>query len=574
MAGTISMVGLSSDIDWTKIITDTIDSQKTLALSPYNNRKSEYEAKLSAWQSFNTYLSNITGRIEADKFAGDDGYQLYSTTLYSSNSSIVPANVMNISLGSVNGPANYSFEVTALAKAEKIASDAFTSYDTALGFSGDIVVNGKAVAIEATDTLMNVASRINDAGAGATASVLLVSDTEYRLVLQSDTEGTDGMSLKNGSGSDLLESLNLHTGTEQLAYASGPDALSDLYTSKTSEVGTLLGLSSPRSGTIRIRGTDDVWKDVAIDLGTDTLEEIVAAINTAAPTGVAASVEEATDDGAALYRLKLTNVDISDLEDANNILETAGILEGTRKNTVQAGQNASLTIDGMFTVSSATNTVTGVIEGVTLNLVGTNEGSPIELRITQDNAQIAQKFSLLANDINTALNFIKDQNTYVEGTDKALKGDINLSLVRNNIASAIYTEASGNIRYKTPSDLGVSFQSDGTISVNTTTLANAMSSNRSEAMSVLKAMSDALFDALDLYVDPYTGTLTSTKTSIQDNITRIDAKIAEIEERFERQRAVLEKRYAALEVLISSSNMTKNWLTQQINYMTKMSSGS
>jgi len=574
MAGTISMVGLSSDIDWTQIITDTIDSQKTLALASYNNRKSEYEAKLSAWQSFNTYLSVITGRIEASELADDAGYQLYSTSLYSSDSSVVPANVMNISLGTVSGPANYYLEVTALAKAEKIASDAFASYDAALGFSGDIVVNGEAVAIEATDTLMNVASRINDAAAGVTASVLFISDAEYRLILQSDTEGTDGMSLKNGSGSNLLESLNLHTGAEQLAHASGSDAVSDLYSDTSSAMGTLLGLSAPQSGTIRIRGTDDLWMDVAIDLASDSIDSMVTAINTAAPTGVTASAEEVVEDGVTSYRLKLTNVDVSDLEDANNILETAGFLAGTRKNTIQAGQNASLTIDNMFTVSSSTNTVTDVIEGVTLNLVGTNTDSPIELRIAQDNAQIAEKFSLLAGDMNSALNFIKDQNTYVEGTDKALKGDINLSLVRNNIVSAIYTEVTGNTKYKTPSDLGINFQSDGTISVNTTTLANALSSSRSEAMNVLKAMSDALYDTLDMYVDPYTGTLTSVKTSIQDNITRIDAKIAEIEERFERQRAVLEKRYAALEVLISSSNMTRNWLTQQINYMTNAKSGS
>jgi len=218
MAGTISMVGLSSDIDWTQIITDTIDSQKTLALASYNNRKSEYEAKLSAWQSFNTYLSLITGRIDASKLAKDAGYQLYSTSLYSSDSSAVPANVLSVSLGSVQGPANYFLEVTALAKAEKIASDAFSSYDTALGFSGDIVVNGEAVTIEATDTLINVASRINDVSAGVTASILFISDTEYRLILQSDATGTAGMSLKNGSGSNLLESLNLHTGAEQLAH--------------------------------------------------------------------------------------------------------------------------------------------------------------------------------------------------------------------------------------------------------------------------------------------------------------------------------------------------------------------
>ncbi len=143
----------------------------------------------------------------------------------------------------------------------------------------------------------------------------------------------------------------------------------------------------------------------------------------------------------------------------------------------------------MFTVSSSTNTVTDVIEGVTLNLVGTNIDSPIELRIAQDNAQIAEKFSLLAGDMNSALNFIKDQNTYVEGTDKALKGDINLSLVRNNIVSAIYTEVSGNTKYKTPSDIGLipghgrSPQYDDA--------RQFAFFEQSEAMSVLKAMSDA-----------------------------------------------------------------------------------
>ncbi len=145
MAGTISMVGLSSDIDWTQIITDTIDSQKTLALASYNNRKSEYEAKLSAWQSFNTYLSVITGRIDASELADDAGYQLYSTSLYSSDSSL-PCQRQEQSLGTVNGLQLTYLEVTPSRRPEDSTTLAHTTLPS--GFPG-ISYERRAVTIEA-----------------------------------------------------------------------------------------------------------------------------------------------------------------------------------------------------------------------------------------------------------------------------------------------------------------------------------------------------------------------------------------------------------------------------------------
>jgi flagellar capping protein FliD len=74
---------------------------------------------------------------------------------------------------------------------------------------------------------------------------------------------------------------------------------------------------------------------------------------------------------------------------------------------------------------------------------------------------------------------------------------------------------------------------------------------------------------MDLYVDPYSGSIKLIQDSITANTTSIKERLDAIDSRFERQKEILEKKFNALELLISTSNMTKNWLTQQVNYMTK-----
>ena len=164
MAGTVTMKGLSSDTDWAKLIEDMQNAQKTYATRSLNTRKTQNDEKLSAWQSLNTYLSVITTFISSNNLDKATGYNLYSSELFSNDSSVTPSNVLSVSLGSISGPGNYSIEVTSLAKAEKISSDVFNSKDTALGISGDILVNNKKVTFEATDSLINIADRINSSG--------------------------------------------------------------------------------------------------------------------------------------------------------------------------------------------------------------------------------------------------------------------------------------------------------------------------------------------------------------------------------------------------------------------------
>ena len=199
------------------------------------------------------------------------------------------------------------------------------------------MVNGKVVTIQNGDTLNTVAARINNAGAGVTATVLKVSDTEYRLSLESTATGAAGMSLRNGGSTDILEALKLRDATVTLAHASGSDALSDTYSDSSTAVGSLLSLTSAQSGTINIKGTD-----VAVNLTTDSLQTIANNINLAAPAGVTASVETVTSGSATSYRLKLTNAAATDLTDSNNILETLGVTKtGATKEYLEGGTGRS-----------------------------------------------------------------------------------------------------------------------------------------------------------------------------------------------------------------------------------------
>ncbi|MDP6776709.1 MAG: flagellar hook-associated protein FlgL [Candidatus Latescibacteria bacterium] len=88
--------------------------------------------------------------------------------------------------------------------------------------------------------------------------------------------------------------------------------------SRTTAVGTLLGLTSPPSGTVTIGD-----QTVAIDLATDSLDDIKASIEAAAPTGVTVEIEESADEDATVYRLRILGTTTA--VDDNNVLGTLNI---------------------------------------------------------------------------------------------------------------------------------------------------------------------------------------------------------------------------------------------------------
>lgn len=105
-------------------------------------------------------------------------------------------------------PGSYQVTVTSLAKAQKLGATAQPSTSTPAGVSGTFTVNGQAVTLAATDTVLDIRDKINalNQGSSATkvsASILSVSATAHRLVLTSETPGADGIALAETSGTPL-----------------------------------------------------------------------------------------------------------------------------------------------------------------------------------------------------------------------------------------------------------------------------------------------------------------------------------------------------------------------------------
>jgi len=582
MAG-ITMQGLVSNTNWGNLVQDIINNEKSATVTPLNNKKTLYQSKLAAWQTFNSLLRSLGEYIDTNKMATTAGYALFSSSLSTVYKDITPDNVLSASVSSASGPGTYSIEVLQLAEAEKFSSAAFASKTTAIGggeWTGDIVINGKRITVANTDSLTDVVSKINNAGAGATATIISVSATEHYLNIESNVQGEHVLEVQNGSSLDILaDKLKLHTGVlstdKQFAHAATDGGhYSSVFTDRTADIKTLLGLTTGESGTITIQG-----QTIDIDLSNDSLRSIADKINNKVPG--AASVEAVFNSAWEIngYKLKLdSSIAYSDVTDDKNILETLGVVEGKRFNplSTDGGKNAMMKIDG-YTITSQTNAVSSAISGITLNLKETNIGKPIKLSIAYDNASVSGKVSALIASVNSVLTNIKSQNTYTlpsstSGTNGTtggpLFGDINLSMIQETMRKAVFTEIEGNTTYKTLSSIGITFKQDGTLNMDTTAFANALTANRTKVENVLKSFSDTLYQKATLYVDPLTGSLVSITEGITTSIKGIDERIKELDARYEKKAAMLQERFNILEKLIAQSEITKNWLTQQTKIMT------
>lgn len=234
-------------------------------------------------------------------------------------------------------------------------------------------------------------------------------------------------------------------------------------------------------------------KTLTIDATNNSLSGIRDAIN-AANIGVSASI--VNDGGTSPYRLVLSSamgqsnsMKISVTGDA-----ALGNLLGQDPTATQnmselaTAQNASFKINGV-PVSKASNSVTDVIQGVTLNLLKTTT-SATTISVARDNAAIQNSvgnFVKAYNDLNTTL---KGLSGYDAATKKGgvLQGDSTVLQLQSQIRSILTTSVANTSGAITNlSQIGVSFQRDGTLALDATKLSNAISSNPQDIASLFAA---------------------------------------------------------------------------------------
>ncbi len=474
MSSTSVISGLATGIDWKTIIDQliTVDRKKVNVLS---DNQTKYKGRLDAWKSIASKLSGIQTSAASLKEASN--FNTYTAGLTSSSSTSA-SNILNTSVNSKANPGVYNIVVSAIAKSQKMSTTTFTSKTSALGYSGEFLINGKALNVESTDTLVNLRDKINNLNAGSnpsyvTATILSVSDTDNRLVLTSDKMGTDGFSIQDASTTDVLQSLGFTNATTSIKNSVSPSGgMSDKYTSTSTAVGTLNGLSSAPSGTVTIGD-----KTVSINLGTQSLTNIKSAIDAAAPTGVTTTIESSTAAGVTKYQLKISGTNT--FTDSNNVLEALGILKGGLANSINAGQNASITVDGI-SMSRTTNTITDAIDGVTLNLINNDAATTLTLSVARDIDAVKKSIQSFTTNYNEIVKLANEQFTYNadKKTAGVLSGDVTLTTVQSDLRSVLANSILGlSSTMQSLSQAGVSVDSKGLVGVDDTKLTSALQSD-------------------------------------------------------------------------------------------------
>jgi flagellar hook-associated protein 2 len=276
------------------------------------------------------------------------------------------------------------------------------------------------------DTLAALSAAINASGVGITSSVL-TDATGSRLSLVSSTSGAAGdITATSNSLSDAVPNTLSYSG------AAG--------TSTTTSSGTLApvaSLSDTLQGSILIQVGTGIAVSVAVPTANATLTGLEDAINGTAGIGVTASIVTNSDGTSSLALVSGTPGSAGTLTVNSSVIDSATALN---YNTAVTGANASLNVDGV-NLTSASNTVTNLIPGVTFQLLSSSS-TPVQVVIGNDNTDVESTVGQFVSDYNSLISALNTQEGNTSsGTPEPLFGSPTLSLLQEELLNGLSVES-------------------------------------------------------------------------------------------------------------------------------------
>lgn len=393
MTGPIgSFAGIGGGIDYRSIVDQLIQVES----QPATRIQSRIDAANAQVAGFKTY-NGLLATLEAAAKNMRDGTAFGGVgTTVSNATSAAGRTVLSAAAAAGGSPGSYAVQVLQTAQAAKLSGSTFANNLSAVGLAGDFVINGRSVAVAASDSLSAIRNKINTANtggnaSGVTASIVTDSSSAQRLVLTSQKTGASGINLVDGT-QGVAQQLGFIDGTTTIKHATSAGAQSDKFVSSSTSIASQLGLSvAPPAQTVQIGG-----QSVTIDLGADSLTSIATKLS--ALTGVTASVQTTTVDGATKYYLDIRNT--TSFVDAGNALEQLGVLVNGRAATAQTVQSSALTAGDASTPAQSTTLLSNLWNGGsasntkagdTLTITGTRgDGSAVNIPFTVSSTSTVQ----------------------------------------------------------------------------------------------------------------------------------------------------------------------------------------
>ena len=336
---------------------------------------------------------------------------------------------------------------------------------------------------------------------------------------------------------------------------------------------------------------DKTAVDVVIS-DTDTLADVRDKIN-AADAGVTASivtdqsgsrlVVTARATGAANgFRIGVGDADGNDLDGAGLSALAYDPSAGTSASSLtQAGADAELTVNGLA-IRSASNTLTDIVEGLTLSLSKTTS-APVQIGISQDSASIRkaiEAFVTAYNDLATKLGSATkyDTTTKVAG---ALQGDSTAVSLQRQLRNMISGSNGASSVFTTLSQVGLEMQQDGTLKINDSRLTAALGDMGelkrlfSNADTAGNGANDGIAVRLRKFGDEVLGAdgmLTTRAAGLSSSLASNTRDQDKLNDRLANTEARLRAQYAALDTKMATLNALSTYMTQQIAAWNKKTS--
>lgn len=299
---------------------------------------------------------------------------------------------------------------------------------------------------------------------------------------------------------------------------------------------------------------------------TDTLSAIATSINQSSSNpGVQATVINGSSGSQLLLTSTKTGVanaftvsagsgSSSGLSSLATTLNTAGSNEAS---------DASLSINGIA-ATSASNSVSGVLNGVTLNLAKTGSTT---LTVSQDTGTVTGAVNNFISAYNSYISTVGTLSSYDPNAKQAgvLLGDATLMSVRRQINGVLSGSVAGN-SIGSLAALGITRNADGTLALNSSTLNSALQSNPG-AVQDLFAGTNGYATRLNSMLNGFTasnGVIASRTAGIQSQLSNLSQESAALTARMNVYATQLRQQYTALDTLMSSLNNTSSYLSSSL----------
>jgi len=305
-----------------------------------------------------------------------------------------------------------------------------------------------------------------------------------------------------------------------------------------------------------------------VDGGGMTLGELRNAINDAPDNvGVSATI---ISENSGSHRLVLTS---NETGNANAIdLSFSGSLGtdlGLTDINVRTALDAEVLIDGLYSVTRSSNTIDDAISGITLNLLK-ETADDVQLNVSRDIDSVKESVQSFVDGFNE----LKKLFDELSGEGDELEADSTLRSIENQIQGVFNTVPTGvSSSFAYLSEVGVSFQRDGTLALDADDLEAAISSDFAGMAELFAHDDQGYLFRVDALIDNFVqadGLIDTRKDGLNSRIDSVDQRILDMEYRLELREQRLRNQFTALDTLMGELQGTSTFLSQQLAVLPKL----